>query len=82
MTRVRLGKTVKDSEEQVERRKRVWRHNSFIGHATMMQRQAQNMLEADSTSYLAKSIARRISELSADLAKELKTRIDAPIPAS
>lgn len=58
------------------KRQRVHRHNSFVGHARMMQAQCQAIIEATSTTDEAKDDARLIYAHAADLAHALKKRID------
>ena len=57
-------------------RRRIWRHNSFLGHAKMMEANLRNIAEADSTSSEAKRIARLMLLQVALLAPALKERID------
>ena len=55
----------------------VWRHNSFMGMAKMMERQADNIADAPSTTESTKSICREISRLAKQLDKALRAeRID------
>lgn len=64
------------SLKPLDARKRIWRHNSFLGHTAMTRRQMSNMLNADSVSDEAKETAERILNLSLKLSEQLKTRID------
>jgi hypothetical protein len=59
-----------------DQRQRIWRHNSFLGHAALMKRNAQNIFEADSTSRDARLIAKEIYRLASELKLALKERID------
>lgn len=59
-----------------DQRNRIWRHNSFLGHATMIMRQANNIAYADSTNREAKVIANEIARLAEELLIQLKERID------
>lgn len=58
------------------KRQRVHRHNSYLGHACMMQAQINNMMAADSVSIEAKRILRLIDDLVGPLKIALKERID------
>ena len=65
-----------ESPEGRERRLRAFRHNSFVGHARMMQQQANAIACSDTTTEETKKIADQIAELAFDLITELKTRVD------
>ena len=55
----------------------VWRHNSFMGMARMMEMNANTILTAPSTSSAAKVTAKLIKDLAILLDKQLRTeRID------
>jgi predicted outer membrane protein len=55
----------------------VWRHNSFMGMAKMMQVQASNIARAPSTSREAKKLAEDIMIRAQELDKALRAeRID------
>lgn len=59
------------------RSKNMWKHNSFIGHATMMQKQATAINNASTTSATAQRIAREIYRLARELELNLRNeRID------
>ena len=65
-----------ESPEGRERRLRAFRHNSFVGHARMMMKQAQNITISDTTTKETKQIAYLIAELASKLERSLKTRVD------
>ena len=65
-----------ESPEGRERRLRAFRHNSFVGHARMMQQQANAIACSDTTTKEAKEIADQIYELANKLERSLKTRVD------
>ena len=54
----------------------VWRHNSFLGHARMMQSQAWGIIQSATTTEESKKIAGEIAVKALELAKSLKQRID------
>lgn len=57
-------------------RKKVWRHNSFFGHARMMLAQCESIIHSPTTSPDTKATAQRISSEVHVLIKNLKVRID------
>lgn len=59
-----------------ERRQRVWRHNSFIGHSVMMRQLLRGILEADSTTDHTKQLARSMLGLVTSLQNSLQERVD------
>ena len=65
-----------ESPEGRERRLRAFQHNGYVGHAHMMQKQTQAIMNADSTTKETKEIAFEINQLAAQLAGSLKTRLD------
>ena len=65
-----------ESPEGRERRLRAFKHNSYVGHARMMQMQAQNIATSDTTTEETKQIAYQIAELASKLERSLKTRVD------
>ena len=65
-----------ESPEGRERRLRVFKHNSFVGHARMMMMQAQNIAISDTTTKEAKEIAYEIAVLATKLERYLKTRVN------
>lgn len=65
-----------ESPEGRERRLRAFKHNSFVGHARMMQMQAQNISASPTTTKEAKEIADEIAILASSLARKLATRVD------
>ena len=69
-----MAKVIKD--DAWLQKQRVWRHNSYLGMAAMMQANCNSMLNSDSTTVAAKSIAQEIHDLIPHLQRELKTRID------
>ena len=64
------------SREEHARRMYVWGHNALLGSATMMQKQANSIINSPSTTDRAKAMAMTIRNVALDLAVELKTRID------
>ena len=65
-----------ESPEGRERRLRAFKHNSYVGHARMMQMQAHNIATSDTTTEETKQIADQIVELASKLERSLKTRVD------
>ena len=65
-----------ESPEGRERRLRAFKHNSFVGHARMMQMQAHNIAISDTTTEETKQIADQITNLAGKLERSLKTRVD------
>ena len=65
-----------ESPEGRERRLRAFRHNSFMGHARMMQLQAHNIATSNTITEETKQIADQIAELASKLERSLKTRVD------
>ena len=65
-----------ESPEGRERRLRAFKHNSFVGHARMMQMQAHNIAISDTTTEETKQIADQIANLAGKLERSLKTRVD------
>ena len=59
-----------------EHRLRAFRHNSFMGHARMMQLQAHNIATSNTITEETKQIADQIAELASKLERSLKTRVD------
>lgn len=57
-------------------RKRIWRHNSFLGYAVRMRKTAQEIIDSDSASPQAKQLAHHIRANAEDLQRALKERID------
>lgn len=58
------------------RRQRIWKHNSFFGHCGMIKMQMLAVRDAETTSPLAKTLARQISDMADALAVALKERND------
>lgn len=58
------------------KKQRRWIHNSFFGHARMMQMQARSIITSASTTMESKEIAYQIEQLAIKLRGSLKTRID------
>ena len=56
--------------------KRIWRHNSFFGHARMMISQCEGIIHSDSATPEAKSLARAIQANARELTRALKERLD------
>ena len=65
-----------ESPEGRERRLRAFKHNSFVGHARMMQMQAHTITISNTTTKEAKEIAYEIAVLATKLERYLKTRVD------
>ena len=57
-----------------EKRQKIWRHNSFLGHCRMAQMNMRTMAEAMTATDEAKKIAMRIYVELEKLSEELKTR--------
>ncbi len=69
--------TPRQSPEAHARQLSIWRHNSFIGHARMMQTQAKAIITAPTVSVAAAEIAQHILIMAGKLEAELrKERID------
>lgn len=51
---------------------RVWQHNSFIGSACMMQKQAQSIIRSRTASPPAKRLAKDILDLAFELENALR----------
>jgi hypothetical protein len=58
------------------KRQRVWRHNSFRGHASMMLSQLQAILRSDSITPEARDAAEQMLTLADSLAFHLEKRVD------
>ena len=65
-----------ESPEGRERRLRAFKHNSYVGHARMMQMQAQNIATSDTTTEETKQIADQIHDLADKLARSLSKRVN------
>ena len=65
-----------ESPEGRERRLRAFKHNSYLGHARMMQMQANAIACSPTTTKEAKEIANEIAILALNLEFKLGTRID------
>ena len=65
-----------ESPEGRERRLRAFRHNSFMGHARMMQMQLLHMYQSDTTTQEAKHLAQEMYAKCYLLLASLKTRVD------
>ena len=72
------SKYIKQGESPAgrERSIRAFRHNGFVGHARMMQQQANFIACSDTTTEEAKEIAYQIVILATKLERCLKTRVD------
>lgn len=57
-------------------RQKIWRHNSFLGHARMMEMNLRNIIDADTTTDQTKFTARKILADVEHLKLSLKTRRD------
>ena len=64
------------SEEVFQKRMRVWRHNSFTGYVSMLQKNMRTILSSSSATDEAKTKVNQMLELSFELAELLKTRKD------
>lgn len=51
-----------------------WQHNSFLGHARMMQTQARSIQSGSLTTERTRALAAHIEELAGELYNSLKTR--------
>ena len=65
-----------ESPEGRERRLRAFKHNSFMGHARMMQTQLLAMCQSDTTTQEAKHLAQEMHAKGYLLLATLKTRVD------
>lgn len=72
-----MKKRRNNSPETVAKRKRIWRHNGFLGTVVMAQKGMLAIMEADSTTDNAKGSAARVYNQLTTLAKDLKERVDA-----
>lgn len=60
-----------------KRSQELWKHNSFLGHARMMQTQCRVIHEAPTTSPTTKRIAQEIWRLAQELELNLRSeRVD------
>lgn len=59
-----------------EKQQRVWKHNSFLGHASMMHMQLQGILRSDSITPEVRDVAEQMLTLADSLAFHLKKRVD------
>lgn len=67
---------VKLSNQAHAQKMRVWRHNSFLGAASMARNSMLNIARADSTTPAAQELAERIAQDCDRLTVLLKERID------
>lgn len=58
------------------KRTEIWQHNSYMGHARMMQMQALNIMNAKTPTDKSKELAAKIYELADKLGESLKKRVD------
>lgn len=58
------------------RKQRVWRHNSYMGHATLTSKNMQAIIDSDTTTLEAKALARQIQSLAGQLYVALSVRKD------
>lgn len=65
-----------ESPEGRERRLRAFKHNSYVGHARMMQTQANAIACSPTATKEAKEIANEIAILAINLEFKLTTRVD------
>lgn len=66
----------KAESADMPRKLRVWKHNSFRGHASMMHMQLQGILRADSITPEARDVAEQMLTLVYSLAYHLEKRVD------
>lgn len=59
-----------------DKRRKVWKHNSFFGHARMMQTQCETILHSPTVTPETRDCVSRIRNETQLLMKLLKTRID------
>lgn len=59
-----------------EKRRHVWRHNSYLGHVIMMRANLNQMIASPSTSTETKQLARSMLGLLPKLQNSLQFRID------
>lgn len=62
-----------------ERKRRVWRHNSYLGNVTMAQANMKAIISSDTTTPAAKLAALRVMERLEELYPLLKTRDDSTL---
>ncbi len=64
------------SAESREKQLRAFRHNSYLGYASMMYKNALIIINSDTATDEARDTAASIMALSSELYKQLKTRVD------
>lgn len=69
----RKTKLLTDAEAK---RQLVWRHNSYMGHARMIQMQCVAITKSSTATTQTKSLASQIYNLAGDLYDSLQTRKD------
>lgn len=62
------------------RRRVIWHHNSFYGHAGMMRAQCYSIMRARTTTPKTKEIAAQIQKLALELGDSLDTRVPLNCP--
>lgn len=62
----------------MNKRQLIWRHNSFLGHAAMIQKTSETILQSLTATDEAKALADQINALSYKLSRALKTRKELP----
>lgn len=72
-----MPKKRKDSLETVAKRKRVWRHNGFLGTVSMAQKGMWNIMTSDTATPQAKELANELRNDLLALYELLKERVDA-----
>lgn len=62
--------------EHLERRRRIWHHNSFLGYCAMASSNMQTIYTAETTTDESRELAFKAREVLAQLAASLRTRKD------
>lgn len=65
-----------EQQAALTKKQRIWKHNSFRGHASMMHMQLQGILRADSITPEARDVAEQMLTLVYSLAYHLEKRVD------
>lgn len=68
--------SLRKSWDKTSRSAPIWRHNSFLGHATMMRMQCRTIIVSDTATDETKAIAQQILDLAVELEVSLHTRKD------
>ncbi len=71
-----MSKGIPKDPDAAQRKRRIWQHNSFLGHAKMMQHQCTSIIQSVTATPEAKSIASDIYVRAQALTGALAKRID------